>query len=162
MFVFKTIVLGTIFLFIALIVGPWFAMQFDASYPPIEIGNYRYVGAVLFTLGFLFAVYCALVLFMPGKIKPAPYYAGCAFVIGGPYRYMRNPFMTSVITALWGEAIYMERIVMFGYAIFFTWAIYFFVVLIEEPALEKRFPKEFKEYREAVPRWFPRLRRYEK
>lgn len=162
MFVFKTIVWGTIFLFAALLAGPWLAMQFDASYPPINIGSYRYIGAVLFALGFLFAIYCAAVLFMPGKMRHAPYYAGGIFTTGGLYRYMRNPFMLSVIIALWGEVIYMQRVVMVGYALFLTWAIYLFVVFIEEPALEKRFPHEYKSYREIVPRWFPRFCRYGK
>ena len=162
MFVLKTIAWGTIFLFVALLVGPWLAVQFDASFPPINFGNYKYIGAGLFIIGFAFALYCASILFIPGKSRPAPYYAGGVFIIGGPYRYVRNPFLLAVIIALWGEAIYMQRWPMVAYALIFTWVIHLWVVFFEEPSLEKRFPKEYKSYREVVPRWFPHFRHYEK
>jgi protein-S-isoprenylcysteine O-methyltransferase Ste14 len=161
-FVFKTIVAGTVFLFTALLAGPWLAMQFDASYPPINLGHYRHVGTALFVIGFVVALYCTYVLFSPAKIRPAPFYAGGVFIIGGPYSYVRNPFLLAVIIALWGEAIYMQRFAMVAYALIFTWLIHFWVVFFEEPVLEKRFPKEYPAYREVVPRWFPKFRKYER
>jgi protein-S-isoprenylcysteine O-methyltransferase Ste14 len=162
MFIFKTVIWGSIFLLAALIVGPWLALQFDASFPQIHLGPFKYIGAVLFGIGFLFTVYCAFILFTPGKSRPAPYDAGGAFTIEGPYRYVRNPFMLGVVVALWGEAIFMERVLMMIYALIITWVIHFWVIFFEEPALEERFGGEYDEYRKAVPRWFPHFRRYEK
>ena len=161
MFIFRTIVLGTIFLFIALLAGPWLAMRFDASFPKFNIGDLRYIGAVIFGIGSIFSIYCTSILFIPGKSRPAPYDAGGVFIIGGPYRYVRNPFMLGVIVALWGEAIYMERLAMIIYALMFTWMIHFWVIFFEEPALKERFSDEYDAYRTAVPRWFPSFRRYE-
>jgi len=162
MFVFKAILWGTIFLFAALLVGPWLAMQFDASFPHFHLGAFKYAGVALGGVGLLLAIYCAAFLFMPGKSRPAPYDAGGVFIIGGPYYYVRNPFLLGVIIALWGEAIFMERLAMIIYALFITWLIHFWVILFEEPALEERFGEEYDAYRSAVPRWFPMFRHYEK
>lgn len=161
MFIFRTIVWGTIFLFAALIAGPWLAMQFDASFPPFDIGSYKYIGAVLFGFGMCLALYCTTILFRHGKSRPAPYDAGGVFSIAGPYLYVRNPFMLGVVVALWGEAVFMERFAMVVYALIVTWVMHFWVIFFEEPALEERFGEEYDTYRKAVPRWFPHFKRYE-
>ena len=161
MFILKTIIWGSIFLLVALIVGPWLALQFDTSFPHFYLGPWRYIGALLFAAGSLFAVYCAFILFTPGKSRPAPYDAGGTFTIAGPYRYVRNPFMFAIIIALWGEAIFMERLAMVAYAFIITWMVHFWVIFFEEPALEERFGEEYDAYRKAVPRWFPHFRRFE-
>lgn len=160
MFVFRTIIWGTIFLFLALLAGPWLAMQFDTSFPVLAIGKYRYIGIAPMAIGIPLALYCTAVLFIPGKSRPAPYDAGGIFTIAGPYCYVRNPFMLGVIFTLWGEAVLMARIVMIAYALVFTWCIHFWVVFFEEPALQERFGNEYKSYRNAVPRWFPKFRKY--
>lgn len=161
MFVFRTIVWGTAFLMVALILGPWLALQFDASFPAISLGGLRYAGAAIIAIGAPLAAYCTAVLFIPGKSRPAPYDAGGIFTIAGPYRYVRNPFMLGVILALWGEALFMSRIAMIAYAFIFTWCIHFWVIFFEEPSLQERFGGEYRAYRKAVPRWFPQLKRYQ-
>jgi protein-S-isoprenylcysteine O-methyltransferase Ste14 len=161
MFIFKTIVWGSIFLLVALLVGPWLALQFDASFPHFHIGPYRYIGIPVFGIGLMLSLYCAAILFIPGRSRPAPYDAGGTFTIAGPYRYVRNPFMLGVIISLWGEAIFMERLAMIIYALILMWVIHFWVIFFEEPALEERFRGEYDRYRKAVPRWLPRLNRFE-
>lgn len=160
MFVFKTIVWGTIFLILALIAGPWLALQFGSSFPSIALGPFRYPGIALMAIGIPLAIYCTAVLFIPGKSRPAPYDAGGTFTIAGPYCYVRNPFMLGVILTLWGEAIFMSHSVMFAYAVVFTWCIHFWVIFFEEPALTERFGDEYRTYKDAVPRWFPKFRKY--
>ncbi len=161
MFVFKTVVWGTIFLFAALIAGPWLALQFGGSFPPLEIGPARPVGIALIVIGAPVAIYCAALLFISGRSRPAPYDAGGVFIIDGPYRYVRNPFMLGVILALWGEALLIAHVALIAYAAILTWGIHFWVVFFEEPALQERFGEEYTEYKQAVPRWFPQFRRYE-
>lgn len=160
MFVFRTVVWGIVFLFLALIVGPWLAMQFDASFPVLALGKLRHAGVALTVIGASLAIYCAAALLIPGKSRPAPYDAGGIFTVAGPYRYVRNPFMLGVILALWGEALITSRIVMMAYAFVFTWSIHFWVIFFEEPALTERFGGEYREYRDAVPRWLPQMRKY--
>jgi len=160
MFVFKTIVWGTIFMIAALIFGPWLALQFDSSFPPMDFGWASCVGIALGVLGAPLTLYCAAVLFLPGASRPAPYDAGGSFTIAGPYLYVRNPFMLGVILTLWGEAIYMSRVVMIAYAFILTWVIYFWVIFFEEPALTESLGDEYRKYKKAVPRWFPRIKKY--
>lgn len=160
MFVFRTIVWGTVFLFLALIGGPWLALQFDASFPVLPLGAARFAGIGLLALGVPLALHCAAILFIPGKSRPAPYDAGGVFTIAGPYCYVRNPFLLGVILALWGEAVLLSRIVMITYALIFTWGLHFWVIFFEEPALLDRFGSEYRTYHEAVPRWFPRFKKY--
>lgn len=161
MFVFRTVVWGTIVLFLALIAGPWLALQFDTSFPALDLGRVRLVGLVPIAVGVPLALYCTVLLFLPGRKRPAPYDAGGVFLISGPYCYVRNPFMLGVILTLWGEALLTSRIVMIAYALVFTWSIHFWVIFFEEPALEQRFGEEYDAYRAAVPRWLPQLRKYQ-
>lgn len=160
MFVFRTIVWWTIFLILALIVGPWIAMQFDSSFPALSLGKFKYAGIALLVVSVPLTLYCCALLFIPGKSRPAPYDAGGVFIIAGPYNYVRNPFMLGVILILWGEALIMSRIAMIGYALIFTWCIHFWVIFFEEPALLERFKNEYRLYRDAVPRWFPQFKKY--
>jgi protein-S-isoprenylcysteine O-methyltransferase Ste14 len=160
MFVFRTVIWGTIFLIAALMIGPWLALQFDASFPPIAIGWLRYVGIAMCVIGIPLSLYCAIIIITPGTSRPAPYDAGGTFTVAGPYLYMRNPFMLGVILSLWGEAILLMRIVMIAYAFILTWVIYFWVIFFEEPALTEGLGNEYLRYKKAVPRWFPQFRKY--
>lgn len=74
----------------------------------------------------------------------------------GPYRYMRNPLITGVVTMLAGEALfYCSREIAIWVVTFIAInQIYF--VLLEEPGLERRFGAAYLEYTSAVPRWIPR------
>lgn len=160
MFIFRTIIWGTIFLIISLIIGPWIALQFDASFPVLTYKWMSSAGIVLLVISIPLVIYCVAVLFLPGASRPAPYDAGGAFTIAGPYYYVRNPFMLGVVLALWGEAFLMLRIVMIAYAFILTWVIHFWVVFFEEPTLTERFGDEYREYKLSVPRWLPKLRKY--
>ena len=162
MFVFRTVLIAIIVLFAALIVGPWAALQFDASFPvlpfPAWVGG---IGAALLILGAALAIFCAAAIFAPGSSSPAPYDAGGTFTIAGPYCYVRNPFMLGVIVALWGEALLLSRVAMFACAFVLTWVIHLWVVFYEEPSLRKSLGKRYLDYHAAVPRWMPQFRKYE-
>ena len=160
MFVFRTIIWGTIFMVLSLAVGPWLALRFDASFPPIAMGWLRYIGIVLVAIGSPLTLYCGAVILIPGTSRPAPYDAGGTFTVAGPYRYVRNPFMLGVLITMWGEALLMSRISMFAYALIITWVIHFWVLFFEEPALIQGLGKDYERYRKSVPRWFPKFRRY--
>ncbi len=160
MFVFKTIVWGTIFSFLALIAGPWLALQFDTSFPAVDLGGIRYAGIALMAIGIPFSLYCSAILFLPGANRPMPYDTGDDFVIEGPYRYVRNPFLLGIIITLLGETILMSRFAMFAYTFLLVWCVHFWVIFFEEPALLERFEDKYKKYKDAVPRWLPKFKRY--
>ena len=95
-----------------------------------------------------------------GNGTPAPWDPPKNFVVSGPYRHVRNPMLSAVILLILAEALAL------GSAALLVWAVVFFVVntvyfkYSEEPGLERRFGEDYRRYREAVPRWVPRLRPY--
>ena len=79
-------------------------------------------------------------------------------VIGGLYRYVRNPMYLSVTAILLGEAL-----AALSRPLFLYWACWFlgvnlFVIFYEEPSLRRRFGASYERYTERVGRWLPRVR----
>lgn len=77
-------------------------------------------------------------------------------VVVGPYRHVRNPMITGVISILLGEAVITAS----GWLLLW-WAVFctFQAIAIrawEEPHLTRRFGREYVTYAENVPRWIPR------
>jgi len=60
--------------------------------------------------------------------------------------------------ALAGAALFYESITLLAYVCGFLLAAHLFVVLYEEPTLQRTFGPEYDEYRRHVRRWLPRIR----
>jgi protein-S-isoprenylcysteine O-methyltransferase Ste14 len=71
---------------------------------------------------------------------------------------VRNPGYVSVLTLLVGQALLFASPGLFAYAAVVALAFHLFVVLYEEPTLQRQFGTEYETYCRAVPRWLPRLR----
>lgn len=160
MFIFRTLFWGTLLVILVLLVGPWLTLNFDASFPTIELGGARYAGAVIGAAGVLLALVAGIYLIMPGLSRSAPFEAGGSFTASGPYKYVRNPFMLAVILMLWGEAIYLNRLSLLLYAALCTGLLHAWVALFEEPALRNKLGSSYLDYHKSIPRWFPRLKGY--
>jgi protein-S-isoprenylcysteine O-methyltransferase Ste14 len=95
-----------------------------------------------------------------GKGTLAPWSPTKKLVIAGLYRYVRNPMIIGVIIVLFGEstAILSWKILVWTVTFFIINNIYF--TIYEEPNLEKKFGKEYQDYKSKVSRWVPRLRPY--
>jgi protein-S-isoprenylcysteine O-methyltransferase Ste14 len=96
-----------------------------------------------------------------GKGTLAPWDPTSRLVVVGPYRHVRNPMISGVLTVLLGEAALfgsLPLLVWFG-AAFAVNAVYF--PLVEEPGLRERFGGDYEAYCAKVPRWLPRLRPWE-
>jgi protein-S-isoprenylcysteine O-methyltransferase Ste14 len=76
--------------------------------------------------------------------------------VGGPYRYVRNPLYVASVVAISGQALLLSRLVLLIYAAAFLAITFFLVHWIEDPALARRFGRQFEEYRNQVPSWWPR------
>jgi protein-S-isoprenylcysteine O-methyltransferase Ste14 len=155
---FKTIVTGTILLFLALVAGPYFSIQFDYLAGPVPIGHFRFLGIVPILFGAPLAVWSAFLLLVPGHGKAVPYDPLTDLKVMGPYKYTRNPFMLGWLLVLWGEVIFFRSLPLLFYGIILTLCIYFWIVAFEEPSLEDRYGEEYKRYKQTIPRWIPRLR----
>jgi protein-S-isoprenylcysteine O-methyltransferase Ste14 len=93
-----------------------------------------------------------------GLGTPAPVAPTKHLVVGGLYRYVRNPMYTAVVGTILGQALLLNQPVLWGYAALVGAAVATFVHLYEEPTLSRRYGAEYDAYRKAVPRWLPRLR----
>jgi protein-S-isoprenylcysteine O-methyltransferase Ste14 len=81
-------------------------------------------------------------------------------VIGGVYRYVRNPMYLAVTSVIIGQAFLLGRPVLLPYAAVFLVVTAAFVRLYEEPTLRRQFGADYDAYRAAVPGWWPRLHAY--
>jgi protein-S-isoprenylcysteine O-methyltransferase Ste14 len=95
---------------------------------------------------------------LEGIGTPAPVAPTRHLVVGGLYRYVRNPMYIAVATTIAGQALLLGRPVLLLYALLFGAVVYAFVRLYEEPTLQRSFGPEYDAYRQAVPGWRPRRR----
>jgi len=110
------------------------------------------------SMGLCLSIWTVTLFFKFGKGTPAPWDPPKKLVIRGPYCYVRNPMIISVMLMLLAEAL------LFKSWPIATWLVVFFIgnsiyfPLVEEKNLEKRFGDDYKEYKAHVRRWIPRLR----
>jgi protein-S-isoprenylcysteine O-methyltransferase Ste14 len=114
-------------------------------------------------LGALLVIAAAAVLLhafvrfvVEGLGTPAPVAPPEQLVVGGLYRYLRNPMYVAVASTIIGQALLLGRPVLLAYAALFMAVVAAFVRWYEEPALTERFGDEYAAYRQAVPAWHPR------
>jgi protein-S-isoprenylcysteine O-methyltransferase Ste14 len=118
----------------------------------------RVAGAVLLVAGAAAVVHAFARFAGEGLGTPAPVAPPKRLVVGGAYRYVRNPMYVAVATAIVGEALLLGQRVLFVYAAAFIAVVASFVRLYEEPTLARRFGPEYEAYKRAVPAWWPRRR----
>jgi protein-S-isoprenylcysteine O-methyltransferase Ste14 len=93
-----------------------------------------------------------------GLGTPAPVAPTEQLVVGGLYRYVRNPMYLAVGATIIGQAMILGHAGLLLYALLFGAVVAAFVHLYEEPTLTRQFGAEYDAYKRAVPRWGPRRR----
>jgi protein-S-isoprenylcysteine O-methyltransferase Ste14 len=93
-----------------------------------------------------------------GAGTPAPPAPTEHLVVGGLYRYVRNPMYVAVVAVIAGQALVLGRPGLLLYALAVLAATASFVHWYEEPALADRYGARYEAYRREVPAWRPRLR----
>jgi protein-S-isoprenylcysteine O-methyltransferase Ste14 len=83
-----------------------------------------------------------------------------SLVVSGLYRYMRNPMYVGVLISLGGEALLFRSTSLALLLLAVGIGMHLFVCFYEEPALARRYPHAYREYRRHVRRWLPRLTRW--
>jgi protein-S-isoprenylcysteine O-methyltransferase Ste14 len=94
-----------------------------------------------------------------GRGTLAPWDPPERLVVAGPYRYLRHPMITGVALVLAGEALALGSGAIAIWLAAFVAVNAFYLPLVEEPALMRRFGPDYERYMDEVPRWLPRLRR---
>jgi protein-S-isoprenylcysteine O-methyltransferase Ste14 len=137
---------------------PWFLTGWRAGEPLPYWMPMRVIGVILLIAG-LIALLSAFVRFVvEGLGTPAPVAAPERLVVGGVYRYVRNPMYVAVLVAIVGQVLLLGRLVLLLYAAGIWLVVAAFVRFYEEPTLTRRFGADYEAYRRAVPAWWPRLR----
>ena len=115
-------------------------------------------GAVCFIVGIVLAVQTIRLFYKLGKGTLAPWDPTNKLIVTGPYAYMRNPMISGVLLILAGESLMLASCAIGIWAVVFLIINMIYFPLSEEPALRKRFGKEYDEYCQNVPRYIPRLK----
>jgi protein-S-isoprenylcysteine O-methyltransferase Ste14 len=115
----------------------------------------RPLGAALALAGGPLMAWCVVVFVTAGRGTPAPFDAPRRFVAVGPYRAVRNPMYLGAVSLLTGVGLWIRSPAIVVLAVAGLGLAHVFVLLYEEPTLEREFGSEYREYRERVNRWLP-------
>jgi protein-S-isoprenylcysteine O-methyltransferase Ste14 len=117
----------------------------------------RVLGVVLISVGVVVLLQAFARFVVEGLGTPAPVAPTEHLVVGGLYRYVRNPMYLAVAAIIVGQALALGQLILLPYAAAFGIAVAAFVHWYEEPRLRRQFGEEYETYRRAVPGWWPRL-----
>jgi protein-S-isoprenylcysteine O-methyltransferase Ste14 len=135
---------------------PWWLTGWNLrlDWPPAA----RISGLVLLVLGVAVLVEAFGRFVREGLGTPSPIAPTERLVVGGWYRYVRNPMYVAVVMAIVGQALWLGQPVLLGYSGFVWVVVAAFVRWYEEPHLIWRFGDDYRAYRGAVRGWIPHLR----
>ena len=152
--------LGTL-VFLVLVPGlvaglvPWLLTGWDVRDPTPWV-PIRAAGAVLVAAGVVVLLSAFARFVTEGVGTPAPIAPTERLVVGGLYRYVRNPMYLAVASTIVGQALLLGRPILLLYTAAFALTVVAFVRGYEEPTLRDRYGDEYEMYRRAVPGWWPR------
>ena len=116
-------------------------------------------GLALAVSGAALAISCIVVFVVRGMGTPAVFDPPREFVASGPYRWVRNPMYAGAIAILAGGGLAFRSPSVVGLAAAAFLLAHAFLVLVEEPGLERRVGESWRAYRAATNRWLPRVPR---
>jgi protein-S-isoprenylcysteine O-methyltransferase Ste14 len=93
-----------------------------------------------------------------GRGTLAPMVPTEELVVSGLYRFVRNPMYVGVVTAVLGQALLFRSNGVGIYAAILWGGFTAFIMMYEEPTLEKRYGSRYREFCKHVGRWMPRLK----
>jgi protein-S-isoprenylcysteine O-methyltransferase Ste14 len=137
---------------------PWLVTGWDR--PDGAVGPVDVAGIVLLALGIAVVVACFVRFVTEGRGTPAPVAPTEELVVGGLYRYVRNPMYVGVASAIAGQVLLFRSAALVVWLVVFLVAVVAFVKGYEEPTLQSQFGASYERYRQAVPGWWPRLTPY--
>ncbi len=137
---------------------PWLLTGFQSRSSPAYAIPLRVVGTVLVVAGTTVLVQAFARFVLEGSGTPAPVAPTEHLVVGGLYRFVRNPMYLAVLAVIVGLALALWQPGLLIYAAVVALSFAVFVRVYEEPTLTRKFGAEYEAYCLAVPRWVPRLR----
>jgi protein-S-isoprenylcysteine O-methyltransferase Ste14 len=134
---------------------PWWLTGWESRdpWPPLQVA-----GVVLIVAGVGVLLHAFIRFVVEGVGTPAPVAPTQQLVVGGLYRYVRNPMYLAVAATIVGQGLALGQLVLLAYAAVFGVAVFAFARWYEEPTLSRQFGNQYEEYRRAVHGWWPRRR----
>ena len=134
-------------------VVPWAITRYeDPADLPVALP-----GLVVVAIGFATLVACFVQFVREGRGTPAPIAPTEKLVVGGLYRWVRNPMYIAVGMIILGQAVTFTSLGVLAWFGVFAAAVVSFVTLYEQPTLRSRYGQSYDAYCRAVPAWWPRL-----
>jgi protein-S-isoprenylcysteine O-methyltransferase Ste14 len=139
----------------ALIIGV--SMWLLNQYAPIShwiLAPWNKIGLVLIVIAFCFELWSTLLFFRSHtSINPMRPENSKKIVTTGIYQFTRNPMYIGLLTVLSGYAIWLGAVTPFLLLPLFVVLITTQQIIPEEEMLEKKFGKEYLDYKAKVRRW---------
>lgn len=123
---------------------------------PHAVSTLALPGLAPVAVGVAVYIWCAWDFIACGRGTPLPMDAPRELVVRGLYRFVRNPMYVGVLLAIIGQAVSFGSVPTLWYGIGVAFFFHLFVVLYEEPALQRKFGACYTDYAKVVPRWIPR------
>jgi protein-S-isoprenylcysteine O-methyltransferase Ste14 len=137
---------------------PWWLTGWRLAAPFTHWLSLRVLGVALVVAGAAVLVQAFVRFVVEGLGTPAPVAPPERLVVGGLYRYVRNPMYVAVVIVLIGQSLLLWRPVLALYAAVAWATTAVFVLGYEQPTLRRQFGARYDAYCRAVPAWWPRLR----
>lgn len=118
------------------------------------------IGIVCMAIGSILVLLCVVFFVIRGKGTPAVFDPPTEFVAAGLYAYVRNPMYIGGFILLVGFGLYHLSLSILILAVILIVVFHFFVLMVEEPNLERLFGKSDLDYKKKTNRWLPNLKHY--
>ena len=139
-----------------IVLVPYWLTGWRLAAPFLATTLTRWLGALLIVASIpVFVAFVGRFVF-EGRGTPAPVAPTEHLVVGGPFRWTRNPGYVAVVSLVAGQALVFGSSGVLAYAIMIAIAFHAFVLLYEEPTLRRTYGPEYDAYCARVPRWIPR------
>lgn len=149
---------GTVTVLIPWLISGW---RIEGPGPAWAAIPVRVVAAVLIAAGAAVAIQAFVRFVTEGRGTPLPAAPPGRLVVGGMFRYVRNPMYVALTAVNAGQALLFWQPALVGYTLAALLLPMAFVHWYEEPKLRRTFGADYDEYRDHVPGWWPRLRPWE-
>jgi protein-S-isoprenylcysteine O-methyltransferase Ste14 len=146
---------GSVVVLVPWAISGWRVMGPSAAWAAVPV---RIVAAVLIAAGAAVLLHAFARFAVEGLGTPLPAAPPERLVVGGLFRYVRNPMYVALIAATAGQALLFWQPWLAAYCLLVAALPMAFVHWYEEPKLRGTFGAAYEEYRANVPGWWPRLR----
>jgi len=137
---------------------PWLITGWRMQEPISTFAVVRIAAGAVILLAAVIVLVRAFARFViEGRGTPAPIGPTERLVVGGDYRFVRNPMYLAVVSAVLGQALIFGSIAVLLYGIAVWVVMAAFVRWYEEPTLRELYGQEYVRYCAAVRAWLPRF-----